>query len=94
MRTSVKTFKKPALALVLFGGIALLAGPAFADFLHNEDGDGGDYTTVESGSFAGPQQDYYLWHHAFRPFDQGFYCDGYGPGCNSEPGVVYYAPGQ
>ena len=81
--------KQRVLAFGLISGIALFAGPALADFFHDEDGDSGDYTIIETDGFAGPAQDYYLRDHAFRPFDQGFYCDGYGPGCNSNPASAY-----
>ncbi len=83
------TTKHGALALALFGSAALFAATAIANSIHDEGDFGGGYRIIGPG---GPERGYYLRHHVFRPFDEGFYCHGYGPGCSSDdygPGVAY-----
>ena len=88
-----KTIRQGTLALVLIGGIALLAAPASANSIHNNGHFGGSWSRIGPG---GPER-----HHRYarRYYDRGYtrgYAYGYGP--RAYYGAPYgyygdYAPG-
>ena len=58
--------KHGALALALLGSATLFAGPTLANSFHDEGDFGGGYRVIGPG---GPERQYYLRHHVFRPYD-------------------------
>ena len=60
-----KIVKQGAAAFGLIG-VALLAGPAVANSLHDEGDFGGGYRII--GLSGGPERYAYVRHHTFRPY--------------------------
>ena len=69
------SLKQNWLALALMASAVLFAGGAVANPVQNEE------MIVRHGA----DNDVYLRNHGYRPFDQGFRCDGHGAGCNNSP---------
>jgi hypothetical protein len=89
-----KIVKQGAAAFGLIG-VALLAGPAVANSLHDEGDFGGGYRII--GLSGGPERYAYVRHHTFRPYYYGpaltydYYDYSYGPPIGfwePGPGVV------
>ncbi len=80
------TMRHGALALALLSGVALFAGPAVANSIHDEGDFGGGYRIIGPG---GPERHYYLRHHVFRPNDESrpVYFYGYGPAWDYGPAI-------
>ena len=90
------TMKHGALALALLGSAALFAGPTLANSLHDEGDFGGGYRIIGPG---GPERQYYLRHHVFRPYDERpiySYGYGYGPAWSYDyyGPPIYYGPSE
>ena len=68
------TMKQGALALTVLSSVALFAGPAVANSIHDEGDFGGGYRIIGPG---GPERHYYLRHHVFRPNDETRPFDSY-----------------
>jgi hypothetical protein len=81
-------------ALILLGSVALFAGPAVANSIHDEGDFGGGYRIIGPG---GPERHYYLRRHVFRPYDEASpYSYAYGPGWSYDyygPSIGFYGPG-
>ena len=90
------TMKHGALAVALLGSAALFAGPTLANSLHDEGDFGGGYRIIGPG---GPERDYYLRHHVFRPYDERpiyGYGYSYGPAWSYDyyGPPIYYGPSE
>jgi hypothetical protein len=88
-----KTMKRGVLALALLGSGALFAGPGLTNSLHDEGDFGGGYRIIGP---SGPEREYYLQHHVFRPYEAPMYSYSYGPAWSYDyyGPRIYYGPSE